>query len=268
MMNEIKLKSPFQQLWTGKDPFAEIELISGKVYRAVKQRKTLNFELEGESYFIKIHRGTTVKEIIKNLISLRLPVLDAKQEWDAIHRLAQAGVNTMDGRAFGRKGLNPLTRHSFIITKDLNPTISLEDFTKPWLTQPPSYHLKRSLIIYLAKMVAKMHASGVNHRDCYLCHFLLDLPLFENKQQIKLSVIDLHRAQTRNKVPTRWRDKDLIGLYFSSTKIGLTNRDILLFLKVYFDKSLKTILQEQQPLINSAHKKSERIRKRTEKYHL
>ena len=55
-MNEIKLKSPFQQLWQGKDPFNEVELISGKVYRAVKQRKTLNFQLEDQSYFIKIHR--------------------------------------------------------------------------------------------------------------------------------------------------------------------------------------------------------------------
>ena len=267
-MNEIILKSPFEQLWQQKDPFTEVELISGKVYRAVKQRKTLNFQLEGESYFIKIHRGTTIKEIVKNLISLRLPVLDAKQEWDAIHRLEQAGVNTMDGRAFGRKGLNPLTRHSFIITKDLNPTISLEDFTKSWITLPPSYNLKRSLIIYLANMTAKMHAAGVNHRDCYLCHFLLDIPLFENNQQIKLSVIDLHRAQTRDKVPTRWRDKDLIGLYFSSAKIGLTNRDFWRFLKVYFNKPLKTILRDEHKLITSAQQKAERISKRTKKYQL
>ncbi|OCG02209.1 lipopolysaccharide core heptose(I) kinase RfaP [Gilliamella sp. wkB112] len=267
-MNEIELKSPFDQLWQNKDPFSEVELISGDVYREVKQRKTLNFHLEGESYFIKIHRGTTIKEIVKNLISLRLPVLDAKQEWQAIHRLEQAGINTMDGRAFGRKGLNPLTRHSFIITKDLNPTISLEDFTKPWLTNPPSYHLKRSLIVYLAKMTANMHGAGVNHRDCYLCHFLLDIPLFENKQQIKLSVIDLHRAQTRAKVPTRWRDKDLIGLYFSSTKIGLTNRDIWLFLKNYFNKPLKDILRDEHKLISSTQQKAERIAQRTQKYQL
>jgi heptose I phosphotransferase len=267
-MNEIKLKSPFEQLWAGKDPFAEVELISGKIYRAVKQRKTLNFELDDESYFIKIHRGTTVKEIVKNLISLRLPVLDAKQEWDAIERLEQVGVNTMDGRAFGRKGINPLTRHSFIVTKDLNPTISLEDLTKSWLTNPPSYHMKRSLVIYLAKMVAQMHAAGVNHRDCYLCHFLLDIPLFENHQQIKLSIIDLHRAQIRKTVPVRWRDKDLIGLYFSAMNIGLTDRDIWRFLKVYFNQPLKTILRNESKLIASMHRKVERIRKRTEKYHL
>ncbi|USE76561.1 lipopolysaccharide core heptose(I) kinase RfaP, partial [Escherichia coli] len=31
-----------------------------------------------------------------------------------------------------------------------------------------------------------------------------------------------------------WRDKDLIGLYFSSMNIGLTQRDIWRFMKVYF----------------------------------
>ena len=267
-MNEIKLKSPFDQLWKNKDPFTEVELISGHIYREVKQRKTLNFKLDGHSYFIKIHRGSTIKEILKNLLSFRLPVLDAKQEWDAIHCLEQAGVNTMDGRAFGRKGLNPLTRHSFIITHDLNPTISLEDFTQSWSITPPSYHLKRSLIVYLARMTANMHAAGVNHRDCYLCHFLLDLPLFQNHQQIKLSVIDLHRAQIRKRVPTRWRDKDLIGLYFSSRNIGLTTRDIWLFLKVYFNKPLKTILQDEHKLISRTQQKAERIRQRTEKYDL
>ena len=117
-------------------------------------------------------------------------------------------------------------------------------------------------------MTAKMHGAGVNHRDCYLCHFLLDLPLFENNQQIKLSVIDLHRAQTRKKVPIRWRDKDLIGLYFSSTNIGLNQRDIWRFLRNYFNKPIKTILRDEHKLIASAKRKAERIAKRTEKYHL
>lgn len=267
-MNEIELKSPFATLWADKDPFTEVEQLEGEVYRAVKQRKTLNFHQNNQSYFIKIHRGTTIKEIFKNLLSFRKPVLDAKQEWQAIHRLTQANVNTMNGRAFGRKGWNPLTRHSFIITEDLSPTISLEDLTQNWQISPPHYAFKRSLIIYLAKMVAKMHAAGVNHRDCYLCHFLLDVPLFEEHKQIKLSVIDLHRAQTRNKVPMRWRDKDLIGLYFSAMDIGLTQRDIYLFLTIYFNQPLRTILRDEHHLITHAQRKAERIRKRTEKYNL
>ena len=65
-------------------------------------------------------------------------------------------------------------------------------------------------------MVRDMHAAGINHRDCYICHFLLHLPFSGKEEELKISVIDLHRAQLRTRVPRRWRDKDLIGLYFSS----------------------------------------------------
>ncbi|MDF7666911.1 lipopolysaccharide core heptose(I) kinase RfaP [Orbaceae bacterium ESL0727] len=282
-MNEIELKSPFAKYWENKDPFTEVEQLDGEIYRAVKQRKTLKFQLGPQSYFIKIHRGTTLKEIIKNLFAFRQPILDAKPEWNAIHRLQQVGVNTMNGRAFGRQGWSPLTRRSFIITEDLKATISLEELTAHWQTLPPNPVFKRALITYLAKMVAKMHAAGVNHRDCYLCHFLLDeqfanyprlkeqqsdAALLEYCAKIQLFVIDLHRAQIRTSVPKRWRDKDLIGLYFSSRQIGLTQRDIYLFLKTYFNKPLAAVFRDEKQLIANAARKAERIRQRTEKYHL
>lgn len=261
----IELRSPFSSLWQNKDPFNEINNLSGKVYRAVEQRQCFNFKIAEGSYFIKIHHGTTVKEILKNLLSFRLPVLDAKQEWDAIDRLKSVGVDTMTGVAFGRKGLNPLTRTSFIITEDLNPAISLEDFCANWLMDPPSYHLKKQIISTVAQMTYKMHQAGVNHRDYYICHFLLDLNLLQHEKKIKLSIIDLHRAQIRRKVPTRWRNKDLIGLYFSSLNIGLTTRDYLRFMQIYFKKPLKTILHEELYFLSSIASKAEKIRARTER---
>ena len=68
------------------------------------------------------------------------------------------------------------------------------------------------LIKRVATMVRDMHAAGINHRDCYICHFLLHLPFSGKEEELKISVIDLHRAQLRTRVPRRWRDKDLIGL--------------------------------------------------------
>lgn len=108
-----------------------------------------------------------------------------------------------------------------------------------------------------------MHAVGINHRDCYICHFLLHLPFSGEEQDLKISVIDLHRAQLRKKVPTRWRDKDLIGLYFSSLNIGLTSRDIFRFMKVYFDSPLREILKEEQALVLKAGSKAKKIQERT-----
>lgn len=259
----IELKTPFSELWENKDPFVEIERLEGEIFRQLESRKTLRFELEGQSYFIKIHHGTTLKEALKNLLSLRLPVFGADREWNAIHRLTKAGVDTMDGRAFGQKGWNPLRRDSFIITRDLTPTASLEDYCANWESVAPDFKIKQMLIRRVAEMVRKMHAIGINHRDCYICHFLLHLPFTGNESNLKISVIDLHRAQLRKKVPTRWRDKDLIGLYFSSLNIGLTIRDILRFMKIYFELPLREIISKEQALIFKAGSKAERIQERT-----
>ncbi|EPG7578500.1 lipopolysaccharide core heptose(I) kinase RfaP [Providencia rettgeri] len=261
----IELKTPFNELWKNKDPFIETDKLQGEVFRALETRKTLRFELEGRSYFIKIHYGTTLKEVLKNLLSFRLPVLGADREWNAIHRLTQVGVDTMNGRAFGQKGINPLRRHSFIITEDLTPTVSLEDYCANWLDNSPMFSTKQMIIRRVAQMVRKMHATGINHRDCYICHFLLHLPFTGNEEELKISVIDLHRAQIRNSVPTRWRNKDLIGLYYSSLNIGLTQRDIFRFMKIYFGLSLKKILKQEQDLIEKVGRKAEKIRIRTEK---
>ena len=92
-----------------------------------------------------------------------------------------------------------------------------------------------------------MHRGGVNHRDFYLCHFLLHLPL--DTPTPRLSLIDLHRAQVRKQVPQRWRDKDLAALYFSALDIGLTRRDRLRFLRTYFDRPLRTLLTEESALL-------------------
>ena len=230
----VELKEPFATLWRGKDPFEEVKTLQGEVFRELETRRTLRFEMAGKSYFLKWHRGTTLKEIIK-----------------------------MYGVAFGEKGMNPLTRTSFIITEDLTPTISLEDYCADWATNPPDVRVKRMLIKRVATMVRDMHAAGINHRDCYICHFLLHLPFSGKEEELKISVIDLHRAQLRTRVPRRWRDKDLIGLYFSSMNIGLTQRDIWRFMKVYFAAPLKDILKQEQGLLSQAEAKATKIRERT-----
>ena len=68
----VELKEPFATLWRGKDPFEEVKTLQGEVFRELETRRTLRFEMAGKSYFLKWHRGTTLKEIIKNLLSLRM----------------------------------------------------------------------------------------------------------------------------------------------------------------------------------------------------
>ena len=263
---KLILAEPFKTLWAGRDAFAEVEKLQGRVFRELAARRTLRTEVDGRPYFVKIHRGIGWAEIFKNLITAKLPVLGAGLEWDAIHRLQEIGVPTMTGVAFGEKGSNPADQHSFIITEELAPTLSLEDVTLNWAAEPPAPALRHALTAELARMVGDMHRGGVNHRDCYLCHFLLDTSKPIDARDIKLSVIDLHRAQMRAHLPLRWRDKDLSALYYSALDIGLTRRDKLRFLKGYFRQPLRQILTEQSASLSLMQRKADKLYARKQRY--
>jgi heptose I phosphotransferase len=263
---KLKLAEPFQSLWAGRDPFVEVEGLQGVVYRELEARRTLRTEVAGSGYFVKIHRGIGWGEIFKNLLTAKLPVLGAGQEWQAIQRLQEAGVPTMTAVAYGERGSNPADQHSFIVTEELAPTVSLEDYSLDWEKNPPAPALKQALIAEVARMTGMMHRAGVNHRDCYICHFLLHTDTEVTPAQFKLSVIDLHRAQTRSRITRRWRDKDLAALYFSALGIGLTRRDKLRFLKGYFQQPLRQILREEASLLGWLDGKANKLLDRKQRY--
>ena len=263
---KLILAEPFKTLWAGLDAFAEVEKLQGQVFRELAARRTLRTVVEGRPYFVKIHRGIGWGEIFKNLFTAKLPVLGAGQEWQAIQRLHEVGVPTMTAVAYGEKGSNPADQHSFIVTEELAPTISLEDFSLDWVRQPPEPRLKRALIAEVARMTGMMHRAGVNHRDCYICHFLLHTERQPTADDLRLSVIDLHRAQTRPAITRRWRNKDLAALYFSALDIGLTQRDKLRFLRGYFQMPLRQILREEARLLAWLEGKAQKLYERKVRY--
>jgi hypothetical protein len=239
------------QLPSGVDAFDYLMQLDGEMFRDIARRRTLRFTLNGKRYFLKAHYGAGWKEIFKNLLQLRLPVLGARNEWHAIQTLTKLGVDTMTLVAYGERGWNPAHRQSFVITEALEETESLEDFCADWETHPPAtkpeLRLKRALIHRVATIARRMHANGINHRDFYICHFLLDVSADvyrQSPQALRLSLIDLHRVQLRKRIPSRWVVKDIGGLYFSSMRIGLTRRDLYRFMKAYRDTTLRATLRE------------------------
>ena len=233
----------------GVDPFDYLLHLDGEMFRDMQERRTLRFTLGERRYFLKAHLGVGWSEIFKNLLQLRLPVLGARNEWLAIKRLEQLGVDTMRVVAYGERGRNPARRESFIVTEALENTESLEDFCADWDKQPPvgraALRLKRTLITRVASIARAMHTHGMNHRDFYICHLLLDVSrdlLAVDPDTLTLSLIDLHRAQLRNRTPRRWVIKDIGALYFSAMRIGLTRRDLFRFMTVYRDTTLRETL--------------------------
>lgn len=245
----IKVPESWVERWQNQDLFEQIFALEGEIYRNKDGRKTLRFALDGKYYFAKLHKGVGWHTIIKYLLQLRLPVLSAENEWKAIQRLENLGIHTMRLVAYGKKGRNPASLHSFVITEELTKTESLENFCRTWPTLKTDYALKRALITEVAKIARKLHGNGMNHRDFYICHFLLDISGGKERidpSNLTLYLIDLHRVQIRRRVPWRWRVKDIAGLYFSSMDIGLTRYDFLRFIRIYCDKPLKMSIRENK----------------------
>tara|TARA_B100000446_G_scaffold33953_5_gene29481 strand:+ start:4506 stop:5306 length:801 start_codon:yes stop_codon:yes gene_type:complete len=252
---KVFLNATFEQLWQGKDPFEQADAISGDVYRELDGRRTLRFEANGRGYFLKQHKGVGWKEIIKNLLSLRLPILGAANEKNAVEALTNAGVGTMTVAAFAERGANPAAQESFIITEAVEPSISLEDLAIEWRQSPPSLKQKRALLNLVCDMTRKMHDAGVNHRDFYICHFLL-----RNRDcdaDPDLTLIDLHRALIHSHLPYRWRLKDLASLYYSAFDVPLTKTDRLRFIRRYSGQPLRKEFGANQRLWHEVQTKAD-----------
>lgn len=237
---ELWLNERFSRHWRGQDAFAAAAAVQGEVFRSLEQRSTLAFELEGQRYFIKRHGATPWREVVKNLLTGRLPVVSARNEFVALRELGRLGVVVPVPAAYGRRGLMPGAIESFIVTEDVGPHQSLEDHCRCWPQQAPGFSEKQHLLEAVARITRLMHAGGICHRDFYLCHIL------RREADGELVLIDLHRALYKRRLGRRWVVKDLAGLYFSAMDIGLSARDLLRFLRAYRQQDLRELLQRER----------------------
>jgi len=236
-----------------KSDFDQMMALRGECFRHQKGRITQRIQIGDKTYFIKQHHGIGYREIIKNLLQLRWPVISARNEWLAIQKLDSLGILVPRIISYGERGWNPATRQSYILMEELTPVVSLEEMGKSFRETPPAFGFKQELIENVAKIAKTMHENGMNHRDFYLCHFLL-------KEQGKLLyLIDLHRAEIRRLTRKRSIIKDLSGLYFSSKDSGLTQRDYYRFMKWYSNKTLREILDTEKLFWKKVRARGERL---------
>ncbi|KEQ18290.1 lipopolysaccharide core heptose(I) kinase RfaP [Endozoicomonas numazuensis] len=261
----LYLRDDFKKAWQGKDPQTLLETMDGEVYRALEARRTFRFELNGKGYFAKVHGGVGWYEILENFLHLRKPVLGARHEWEALNKLHEVGIDTMTPVAYGETGNNPATLRSFLVTEELADMVTLEDFCEQWKNHPPSFRLKQAITLKLAEISKKLHDHGINHRDYYLCHFMMPNTDTPDPECLKFYLIDLHRAQIRDEIPDRWRLKDLSGLYFSAMDYGITRNDIFRFLKAYTGLPLRDTLKKHNTILEQIERKAVKLYQRMER---
>lgn len=242
--NTFWLREDIAGLIGGENPFDFFSKLEGEVFRALDFRRTFAVELGNKRYFVKHHSGSSVGEILKNLLQLRLPIISAENEILAIKKLTAEGITVPTIAAYGRRGLLPNAIESFIVTEDVGTQENLEDITRNWSNKAPAFSEKISLIQKVSDISARMHNSGICHRDFYLCHFMVPF-VAEGQGENRLILIDLHRALVKKHLGQRWIIKDIAGLYFSAIGIGLNRRDLFRFIKMYSGKTLRVALEKE-----------------------
>ncbi len=255
----IVIADDYKPLFAREQSVADFLAIDGEEYRNVAGvRRTLRFVRDGQAMFIKAHWGVGWREILKNLLYLRMPVLGARNEWQAIQTLEGLGVATMKLVAYGEQGIHPAHRKSFVITEELGQTQQLDHWLAANLHKYEPHQrvrIKWAIIDRLADIARRLHDHGLNHRDFYICHFLVDLKQADKQhspENPRMYLIDLHRVQQRRQIPMRWRVKDLAGLLYSAwydtQGWQITRTDVLRFIKTYCRCSPRRAINEHAVL--------------------
>jgi heptose I phosphotransferase len=260
-VSELYLREDLARVWRGADPFEQVAQLRGEVYRAVANRRTLRFEADGHGYFAKIHWDPGWAEIAKNLLTLRLPVVGARNEFEACRHLARVGIRAPTVAAFGERGRNPARRFSFVVCDALEDRVSLEDVVARWQERAPTAAQKRRLIDAVADFARALHGAGVVHRDFYVCHLLLDRAAWADGR-VELAVIDLHRAQLHARIPRRWRRRDLAALLFSVLDAPLTRHDRLRFIARYRGRPLRAVLDDERAFWLSVYRRAKALHRK------
>lgn len=244
----ITIHPDYTDLFKGFHTVSDFMDLDVDLVRDFKNRKTGRFEIGGQRFYIKKHFECGFGFIFDELFHLRKPHIGAGHEHAALAKLDELGIETMKVVVFGHEGGNLTTQRSFLVTCELTNIKSTAMVCAEWPVKPPPASFRRALTGKLAEIASKIHTNGLNHRDFYLCHFLLDISDPENiyKRPPTLYLVDLHRAQQRQRVPFRWRVKDIGGLYFSALDIGLRRSDLCRFIRLYTGKSLRQTLQEDK----------------------
>ena len=115
-MKQLFFDEDIKYLFNGSKSFDLAQKVEGEIYREHANRITKKIIVNHKGYFIKLHAPVGWREIFKNLIQIKIPVIGATRELKALKHLAHHGINTLSVIGFFKKGIIPAYSQSFLIT--------------------------------------------------------------------------------------------------------------------------------------------------------
>lgn len=161
----------------------------------------------------------------------------ARREWQNLLQASSAGVRVPRPVAVG-EFIGPFCRlASYLMVAELVGQQALHEYfphAATVLTPNQFRRHKRDILTQAAQLTKRLHATGLFHKDLYLCHFFIPEGAYRAVDAAgMLTLIDLHRLARHAWLPLRWQIKDLAQWIYSSELAVLNDRDRLWFFRQY-----------------------------------
>jgi heptose I phosphotransferase len=188
--------------------------------------------------FVKRHYRHSRWQRVLALFAGRRGVSDGAREWQHLIVANKLGVPTARPLACAewRSGTK---LQSAIVLEELSGKLPLHEaipLAQKRLNGIAFEQWKRGLIAEMVRLVRLLHDEHYFHRDLYLCHFYIceiDTERVPGEWKGRLTLIDFHRLRQQKLFHLAGKVKDLAQLLYSADILGVTNRDIVRFWRLY-----------------------------------
>lgn len=274
-MPKVEIFSPYEQALSAQDlnRFEAVMSFSGGAqFKKNKHRSVVKFAATQDGreaeFFLKRHFMPELKDKLRDLLSLRWPMSDARQELDNIRAVAALGIPTMKPVAWGESSSGGLRQKSFLITESLGNLERLENYIVRRFAKTltaAERREKRRLIAAVADLARRLHQAHLFHHDLYCGHILVK----ENRDAAPtLFLIDLQRVRRRTWMERRWRTKDLSALDYTANPRAISRADHLRFFLAYLGLALRPaqrLTPAHKRWIRAILRRTARTRRHTDK---
>ncbi|HVT89480.1 MAG TPA: lipopolysaccharide kinase InaA family protein [Tepidisphaeraceae bacterium] len=219
--------------------FRELGIDAEMIFKhpAIKPWRTLD-DRDNCTLTFKTRDGKSIRWHIKRYKPTYGNTTPADDELMGQRALVFEQIPTVDIIGWGKL----LSKRSFVILADLEGFQAADKLIE---SETPFDRL----LIPTADMAAKLHRSGLHHRDLYLCHFFAK---FDDAGNTDLRLIDTARVSRLNSALTRgrWIVKDLAQFWYSTMKLPITDEQRRAWLQRYGQqRQLKSVDSLQRKIL-------------------
>ena len=156
----------------------------GTVVKTGPHRTVVRLELESGDFYVKHFRITGGRTFLRNLVR----PCKAELEWQALCRVAELGLPTLQPVGLGRELRRGFVWDSYLVTQSIEGALALDEFLAADTGRSCRPQVRQQIAVALGGLLGQMHARGAIHPDLHpgnvLVRFEGDTP--------RLWLIDLH----------------------------------------------------------------------------